>query len=56
MSLTHPIPLRLTKEQLAWIDQVKTCQGLTRSAAIRILIFEAMRLHRDGILPATHVK
>ena len=52
MPLAHPVPLRLTPDQLAWLD---TWRGDTfsRSTAIRLLIAESMRLHSRGLLPAT---
>ena len=52
MPLARPIPLRLAPAQLAWLDR---CRGDTipRSAAIRVLIDQSIRLHPFGILPAT---
>jgi len=53
MPLAHPIPLRLAPEQLEWLDSWRG-NTFSRSTAIRLLIAEAMRLHRDGILPTTN--
>ena len=52
MQLSHPLSVQFTAEQLAWLDSRRVA-GLSRSAALRLVIEEAMRLHRDGILPAT---
>ena len=52
MPLTRPIPLRLAPAQLAWLDRWRG-DTISRSAAIRVLIDQSIRLHRDGILPAT---
>ena len=52
MPLAHPIPLRLAPEQLEWLDSWRG-NTFSRSTAIRLLIDEGIRLHRDGILPAT---
>ena len=51
MQLAHPLSVQLTAEQLAWLDSYRT-MGLSRSAAIRLLLQQSMRLHRDGILPS----
>jgi hypothetical protein len=52
MPLAHPIPLRLAPEQLEWLDSWRG-NTFSRSTAIRLLVDEGIRLHRDGILPAT---
>jgi len=52
MPLAHPVPLRLTPDQLAWLDAWRG-DTFSRSTAIRLLIAESMRLHRNGLLPAT---
>jgi hypothetical protein len=52
MPLCPPFSLRLTREQIQWLDQWSGDQ-MSRGTAVRLLIAEAMRLHRDGILPAT---
>jgi hypothetical protein len=43
----HPIPVRLTPLQAAWIEAQTRCGSLTRSAAIRLCIQRAM----DSRLP-----
>jgi hypothetical protein len=55
MPLADPIPMRLAPEQVAWLDSWRG-STLSRGAAVRVLIAEAMRLHRDGILPAAERK
>ena len=52
MELAHPLSVQFTAEQLAWLDSRRVA-GLSRSAVLRLVVEEAMRLHRDGILPAT---
>lgn len=52
MELAHPLSVQFTAEQLAWLDSCRVA-GLSRSAVLRLVVEEAMRLHRDGILPAT---
>jgi hypothetical protein len=52
MPLTRPIPLRLAPNQLQWLDSWRG-DTISRSAAIRLLLDQSIRLHRDGILPAT---
>lgn len=52
MPLSTPFSLRLTQEQIEWIE-AWSGDTMSRGTAIRLLIAEAMRLHRDGILPAT---
>jgi len=52
MELAHPLSVQFTPEQLAWLDS-RCVAGLSRSATLRLVVEEAMRLHRDGILPAT---
>lgn len=48
----HPISVLFTPEQVRWLD-ARRSDGLSRSAVIRLVVAEAMRLNRDGILPAT---
>ena len=38
----HPVPVRLTPEQAAWIELQTRCGSLTRSAAVRLCIQRAM--------------
>jgi len=38
----HPVPVRLTPQQAAWIEFQTRCGSLTRSAAIRLCIQRAM--------------
>ena len=51
MQLAHPLSVQLTAEQLAWLDSYRT-MGLSRSAALRLVVEQAMKLHTDGILPS----
>jgi len=52
MPLARPIPLRLAPNQLQWLDSWRG-DTLSRSAAIRLLLDQSIRLHSDGILPST---
>ena len=52
MELAHPLSVQFTTEQLAWLDS-RCIAGLSRSATLRLVVEEAMKLHRDGILPIT---
>lgn len=52
MNLSHPLSVQFTPDQLAWLDSRRS-PGLSRSAVLRLVVSEAMRLHRDGLLPAT---
>ena len=52
MPLARPIPLRLAPNQLQWLDSWRG-DTLSRSAAIRLLLEQSIRFHRDGILPST---
>jgi hypothetical protein len=52
MPLAHPLSVQLTEEQLAWLDSYRS-MGLSRSAALRLVVEQAMKLHTDGILPST---
>lgn len=52
MPLARPIPLRLAPDQLRWLDSWRG-DTISRSAAIRLLLAQSIRLHRDGILPVT---
>lgn len=45
MELAHPLSVQFTPEQLAWLDRYKP-MGLSRSAALRLLVHEAMRQER----------
>jgi len=42
----HPVPVRLTPQQHAWIELQTRCGSLTRSAAIRLCIQRAMESRR----------
>jgi len=42
MPLARPIPLRLTPEQLRWLDSWRGAT-ISRNAAIRILLDQAIR-------------
>lgn len=48
----HPISVLFTPEQIRWLD-ARRSDGLSRSAVIRLVVAEAMRFNRDGLLPAT---
>jgi hypothetical protein len=50
--LAHPTPVRLSPDLLQWLDSWRT-DRMSRSTAIRLLLDQSMRLHRDGILPNT---
>lgn len=52
MHLSQPLSIQLTPEQLAWIDAHKPI-GLSRSATLRLVVQEAMKLHCQGLLPHT---
>lgn len=52
MQLARPFSLRLSSDQLQWLDSWRG-DTMSRGTAIRLLLQEVMRLHRDGILPAT---
>ena len=52
MPLARPIPLRLAPNQLQWLDSWRG-DTVSRSAAIRLLLEQSIRFHRDGILPST---
>ena len=52
MPLARPIPLRLSPNQLQWLDSWRG-DTISRSAAIRLLLDQSIRFHRDGILPAS---
>lgn len=51
MPLANPTPVRLTQDLLQWLDSWRG-DTMSRGTAIRLLLQEAMQLHRDGILPA----
>jgi hypothetical protein len=51
MPLARPIPLRLAPNQLQWLDSWRG-DTVSRSAAIRLLLEQSIRFHRDGILPS----
>ena len=50
MRLSTPTPVRLSPELLQWLDAWRG-DVMSRSTAIRVLLEDAMRFHRDGILP-----
>lgn len=47
MPLAPPIPLRLSPEQLAWLDSWRG-STLSRSAAIRLLLNQAIRQQKPS--------
>ena len=51
MPLCPPFSLRLTREQIDWLDRWSG-EEMSRATAIRLLIAEAMKLHHQGVLPA----
>jgi hypothetical protein len=54
MQLAHPLSVQLTAEQLAMAGFLAHHgDTLSRSAAIRLLLEQSIRFHRDGILPST---
>ena len=50
MRLAHPTPVRLSPSLLQWLDCWRG-DHMSRATAIRLLLDEAMRFHRDGVLP-----
>lgn len=52
MSLSHPLAVQFTPEQMAWLDG-RCVAGLSRSAVIRLVVEQAMQLDQRGLLPAT---
>ena len=50
MRLSTPTPVRLSPELTQWLDAWRG-DVMSRSTAIRLLLEDAMRFHRDGILP-----
>jgi hypothetical protein len=52
VALSHPLAVQLTPEQMAWLD-ARRVAGLSRSAVLRLVVEQAMRLDKQGLLPAT---
>jgi len=52
VALSHPLAVQLTPEQMAWLD-ARRVAGLSRSAVLRLVVEQAMRLDKKGLLPAT---
>lgn len=52
VSLSHPLAVQFTAEQMAWLDRRRVA-GLSRSAVLRLVVEQAMRLDKQGLLPAT---
>jgi predicted DNA-binding protein len=50
--LSHPTHIRLTADQVQRLDSWRG-DRMNRATAIRLLLEQALRLHVDGILPAT---
>lgn len=48
MELSHPLSVQFTKDQLQWIDSHRSL-GLTRSAALRLIVEKAMRSGEQSI-------
>ena len=55
MRLAHPTPIRLSPDLIQWLDSWRA-NRMSRSTAIRVLLEQAMRLHRDGVLAAPESK
>jgi predicted DNA-binding protein len=53
MQLSRPFSLRLSPDLLQWLDHWRG-DRMSRGTAIRLLLEQSMRLHRDGILPANN--
>jgi hypothetical protein len=52
MRLAHPTPVRLSQDQLQWLDAWRG-DRMSRGTAIRLLLQQSMELHSRGLLPAT---
>jgi len=52
VSLSHPLAVQFTPEQMAWLDS-RRLAGLSRSAVLRLVVEQAMRLDKQGLLPPT---
>jgi hypothetical protein len=52
MQLCRPFSLRLNPDLLIWLDSWRG-DRMSRGTAIRVLLEQSMRFHRDGTLPAT---
>jgi len=50
--LAHPTHIRLSLDLLQRLDSWRG-DRMNRATAIRLLLEQALRLHLDGILPAT---
>lgn len=55
VALSHPLAVQFTAEQMAWLDHRRVA-GLSRSAVLRLVVEDAMRLDKQGLLPATGYK
>jgi hypothetical protein len=52
MQLARPFSLRLSPDQLQWLDAWRG-DRMSRGTAIRLLLQQSMELHSRGLLPAT---
>lgn len=52
MRLAHPTPVRLTPDQLRWLDSWRG-DRMSRSTAIRLVLQQSIDLQQRGLLPAT---
>lgn len=52
MPLSPPLAVQFTPAQVRWLDSRRTA-GLSRSAIIRLVVDQAMRLDQQGLLPPT---
>ena len=52
MRLSHPTHIRLSPDLLRRLDSWRG-DRMNRATAIRLLLEQALDLHRDGILPPT---
>jgi hypothetical protein len=50
MRLSQPTHIRLAPDLLQWLDSWRG-DRMTRATAIRLLLDEAMLLHRDDVTP-----
>jgi hypothetical protein len=51
MELAHPLSVQFTQEQLLWLDSRRSA-GISRSAALRILVDDAMRRDQQSTAAA----
>jgi len=49
MPLAHPLSIQLTPTQLLWLDSCRKPLGLSRSAMLRLMLQDAMRLSQYAV-------